>query len=670
MAISTKTPGLSSMANGVAKENHSSISLERHKLGPERMKSTKELESMVLEVLKANGLSGNRAIRESALGMSSHPLDCRGRRAERRLAERFIDRVLPGIAGYISQIRREKSLSRERTEAYFRILDEFGSLFTRSLSYAYNPHPQIPERIGTKFELYETIAEKPGNLEFLLETESTSRKSMIVLAKRLMKKSRYVARLFLASMAEAENLSNLSDDMPHITEETTFNEIRNELNSKMAAMAKDKAVYKSLNDRVRILLERYLSSGQEGREDIMGELKGTISEYPDIDFIRRFSKTGLVKVAHLYFRYMKGRLDAEALVSENIGRVHNELSNLTNLALQSIYASVYKTLSFIYGKPSTSSAIVIAGSNARKEFPFFDIDASIVFESQGMTRKGKQHKEFFDSMEVLMESACEVTGHNFDSLMPRSRMRSGTIDDYIGLVSENNDLLHMFSFLAYGAGSRSTAGDFMSRIREMKYGEYRDPMIKYIARHSDSFKHSEDRPNVKYSRGGLNNVWDLVKINKLSKGLTEDNDTLRQLSQLDIEEGARDDLLSSYMFLIALRIRLDLHYGRNSKDLPSGKELESFARSLGYSSEKRTTAAERLVSDFRKHTKRVHEITTASVIKIVPEHLCAEVIHEKAKEKFMSGEQLSTTETLRLYRDPEFDAYTKGNDQFLSGFSD
>jgi hypothetical protein len=46
------------------------------------------------------------------------------------------------------------------------------------------------------------------------------------------------------------------------------------------------------------------------------------------------------------------------------------------------------------------------------------------------------------------------------------------------------------------------------------------------------------------------------------------------------------------------------------------------------------------------------------------------VIYEKAKEKFMSGEQLSTTETLRLYRDPGFDAYTKGNDQFLSGFSD
>jgi hypothetical protein len=117
----------------------------------------------------------------------------------------FIKMTLPGIVALVNHVIEDKGYSIHDTAKLFRTIEVYGRLFAETLCNEYNPHPQIPERITNKFQLYDALMHHPDNLKFLLDSPDVFH-NLVNIAEELSHKYRYIARLFLISLAEKDDL--------------------------------------------------------------------------------------------------------------------------------------------------------------------------------------------------------------------------------------------------------------------------------------------------------------------------------------------------------------------------------------------------------------------------------------------------------------------------------
>jgi len=92
-----------------------------------------------------------------------------------------------------------------------------------------------------------------------------------------------------------------------------------------------------------------------------------------------------------------------------------------------------------------------------------------------------------------------------------------------------------------------------------------------------------ERLNIKTSPGGLRlgtHLWILATtaFERSFESFEELAHHLRDEGLVTTEKAAA--LVDSYLYLLRLRVRMDMQYGRNDKDLPSGEELCALAKSL------------------------------------------------------------------------------------------
>ena len=125
--------------------------------------------------------------------------------------------------------------------------------------------------------------------------------------------------------------------------------------------------------------------------------------------------------------------------------------------------------------------------------------------------------------------------------------------------------------------------------------------------------------NIKESKGGLRDILDLMIVYKAAEGVPEKN-IFDLLNTIDIEPKQRNALMASYCWLMHLRVRLDLEYGRNHKHLPTQQELQRFVKILGYCDMDEKDAVELFMHDYQYYSGIVREVTDELLTSVIDRH--------------------------------------------------
>jgi hypothetical protein len=116
-----------------------------------------------------------------------------------------------------------------------------------------------------------------------------------------------------------------------------------------------------------------------------------------------------------------------------------------------------------------------------------------------------------------------------------------------------------------------------------------------------------ERLNIKTSPGGLRlgtHLWILCATAYERSFDSFENLADFLLSERLISRENATSLTSSYHYLLRLRVRMDMQYGRNDKDLPEGEELSALAKSLGLGPSRNGIAAESILKAEALHAMR------------------------------------------------------------------
>ncbi|MFC2154204.1 hypothetical protein ACFLRC_01830 [Candidatus Altiarchaeota archaeon] len=273
-------------------------------------------------------------------------------------------------------------------------------------------------------------------------------------------------------------------------------------------------------------------------------------------------------------------------------------------------------------------AILVAGAGGRrKEYPSFDYDIFDVYSDEGLTTLGRTNKRYFNALHKRIKNTIFAIDHDADFGFPT--ITPASTDKLFSHFQSNSaeSRLEMYknTELAYGAGSTSLAGEVIKGSHKVLYDPeergFYAPLIyaRRLLRHHMAEISKRDG-NVKVSPGGIRDIHDAMWIYKINHGLIDLDDVPKTLDKMvelgDLDEKKHDQLRDSFKFLLNLRIRLDLHYGKNTKDLPGGLEYNRFIFTLGYKDTPgEGTAEERFQRDLEKHMKRVGKITDAFIKK-------------------------------------------------------
>ncbi|MBU0614878.1 MAG: hypothetical protein KJ601_02195 [Nanoarchaeota archaeon] len=497
------------------------------------------------------------------------------------------------------------------------------SLLARSFAlsdrHRYQAEDQIPQAVESVDQLVRGIARKPDVIPWSFNVSEADSRDLLSTARNFLSRDlKYLLQVFVTSLALTPEYVNTLLGR-HIKEEHEQGREISQTTDFICRSERYRFNKNALDYKLKALLDEHARPHtSDERSELMHRIRDLLPKYDDLNFIANYSRTNLISVGHMYVGDLRqGRLSGLSHREPNeaaLRRINRTETENSAAVLTALYKQCFSILSDIYGTPDTSSAIVVGGSNGRKEFPFFDIDAALVYGKKDKTSEGVKTAFFFDRLEVLLEAAATIAGHQYDPLVSRNRFRAGTIDDYADYLGseESVPLLSMFSFMTYGAGSKTLAGKLMSTIRGLQ-GEHKDRLAteQYTSRKLGVY--GESTPNVKYSRGGLNAIWRTVAMHKF---VEQDNinDTLELIRRLPhLKDSDRAALAESYHFLMNIRIALDLSFGRNNKMLPKGYELDKFAkRNLLYES------VDGFMADYARYTQTVYDITEPLYQHMVP----------------------------------------------------
>jgi hypothetical protein len=360
------------------------------------------------------------------------------------------------------------------------------------------------------------------------------------------------------------------------------------------------------------------------------------------DALRKMSAVLFARVALLFLKEQEAHFSSgkglDAFTSV-LRHAYRENSNLSLAVLNAAFSLNSWFMSTLYGEPRTTCAIILGGANARREFPSFDFDVIGIYRDQGDTKGGRcgclSHVYFYNTLMDLIKMTLQSMDKNFDTKFQNicglksemidsddddlENISVGTLDEYERHFWKNTARLHedriSMMTLAHGAGDDSLTQDFMimvdKAVLQPTADDLRAPadevMRWYVKRN-----YSKSENNIKHSRGGLRDIHRIVWLSGKRDNPRDIPYALKEVFRGNPK--AYDRIMISYNFLMNLRIRIDLYYGRNDKYLPTGKDRETFARSLGCSS------GEELVNRCQEHMHAVTEVADAYFEQVLAEN--------------------------------------------------
>jgi hypothetical protein len=313
--------------------------------------------------------------------------------------------------------------------------------------------------------------------------------------------------------------------------------------------------------------------------------------------------------------------------SPNAPRFHSDSSRdvalLSEFIFEKVAALEFERLSDIHGPPSSRHGFLGGGANARREYPSFDYDWFLVYEHEGQTvscenQSPISNHEFFTRLSRAVDTTLSYLGANSDgayvphhpvSLQPE---RAVTKERYQYLLDSAPDphmeLRLRVNMIPLG-GDRSLCAEWLTHISSLVQSasaEIMQNQTKVILSFARA-KLSSEHINIKTTPGGLRmgtHLWIAcaVAYDRTFDSFEEVTDLLR--ADKLISEDSAASLTSSYHYLLRLRVRLDMQYGRNEKSLPTGDELTALSKSLGFVSSRNSTPPESLLKAETLHVMR------------------------------------------------------------------
>jgi hypothetical protein len=317
--------------------------------------------------------------------------------------------------------------------------------------------------------------------------------------------------------------------------------------------------------------------------------------------------------------------------------ISSEVADLSEYIFEKAYDIESAHLSRLYGKPTCPAAFLVGGANARREYPSFDYDAFILYEKEGFTDTSQYpdattmtHQEYYKLLTKRIASRIQGLGGNFDSgFLPHDSLTyesewAYSLDGYekVLQVVDKHLELRLRMGLKFFCGDEAFGQHCLSWIEE-KSEDSKQLMLSTQASAcltQSKEKINHERVNIKLDAGGLRMLTrlSLICISAFSdQSLLTHDKLLAFLEHKNfLTKQETQAITASYELLIAIRVRLDMHYGRNDKYLPSGNELIAFAKSLGYRNTKKMPADEQLLTDIDHAMQTIDRMTSAALEKI------------------------------------------------------
>lgn len=443
--------------------------------------------------------------------------------------------------------------------------------------------PKVKVMVGDKIDIYRKLVGKPDAVRALTDPDVGR------VADILSYRSAYLAKALIELLSERPGVRQEAVDFSR--RPTT-----------MTAMRKE--------------LKDYLSEVDGWREeeglDLSDPQQLERFHRRKLGAVKHFTYLGLIRLGYLYTEHMEGRL-----TREGVEDIYEEMSKLSLVTLEGLYDVEREKLEALYGKPSSKFSIVLGGASSRREFPSYDYDAMGVMSSHGQTSGGSkgsvENQEFFKKVFENLGVSAELVGHHLDDQFVLEETVCATPEEYERILSrkmgESPAALLGLENLTVGCGDtrlgRRMVG-FGWRL-SMEHASTTASAQLLKRRDRDHWWINRD-PNIKYSKGGLRDLMDVMIVHKLMDRL-EPNNVFQILEQIDMTREQRSQLVDSYLWLMNNRVRLDLEYGRNSKYLPENSDLRRFAKLLGYGEGGGRSSVDRFMEDFQRHSGRVREIT-------------------------------------------------------------
>lgn len=314
--------------------------------------------------------------------------------------------------------------------------------------------------------------------------------------------------------------------------------------------------------------------------------------------------------------------------------IFDEMSHFSNAMLSVVTRIVGEYFARLYGNPNSEFAILLGGANARKEFPSFDYDAIAVYGKDGKTdntgiKKPVERRLYFHMMfKRIMYEMNDIGLHmkpNFHEFIVWYNFQKKITRKYLvpalntlkkQLKRRHGKMIYVpLSNLILGAGSEKLKTEIIDIIREhiLEGSGFLDSIARALSGRRDrdeEWEKDKSSINIKRSPGGLRDINEAIWIHSVGKIERESESMLEGIQRLPIAGSEKRALKKAYLYLINLRIRMDLYYGRNEKDLPRGEALNNLAVACGYSGD---NAGEKLRKDTQKYMGHVRTITDNAV---------------------------------------------------------
>ncbi len=326
-----------------------------------------------------------------------------------------------------------------------------------------------------------------------------------------------------------------------------------------------------------------------------------------------------------------------------------EISNLADVCLDSVYEILWAQLTQKYGVPyhkdfsgrwtPTGFAIIGLGKLGGKELNYSsDIDVIFVYTEEGKvflkppdstadSIKGMTNHQFFSRLAEafvaeVSNSAPEGRLYRID-LRLRPEGKAGalvrSLESYENFYAQYGQTWErMMLIKARGvAGDRQLAHEFIETVQPFRFPRsVSERVLDIIAEmkeriENEVVKSGELNRNIKLGRGGIREIEFIVQMHQLIYGgkipfIQEANTLacLKKLSMYDLLPSEETNALEeAYCFLRKLEHRLQMEQELQTHTLPTGKEYRHrLAKLIGFNDVKSFTAA------LRSHTSTVRNI--------------------------------------------------------------
>ncbi len=512
--------------------------------------------------------------------------------------------------------KKKESLLIKKIQA----LREIGEIYDHANLYSSIDRPDNT-LVSNRFELFNAVARNPDAVNALASHKTQ------VNAKELLSYAPFLSKLYLNLLAHEPECVDIL--------------------VRLKAGPRDfSAQKKGLEDLVkaeRVLVlgsRKYLTwtdAKQQSKKMMMEEADDVLR--CQLAKIKNYFKLHFIRLGALYIKEIgessKKKWKGGKSTTDEMRLIFEEMSHFSNAILSVVTMIVRHYYSRVYGDPRCDFAVLLGGANARREFPSFDYDAIAVYEKQGITRRNGieapiAHRVYFEEVFARIKAEMNDIGlyfefnyqefivwYNFQTKYEKHLLVPSLPVFRKQLKRRYGKMLYVaLSNLIVGAGDES----FGRRVRKTidhhiwegsgQLNSIALPLAGRIERDCDA-KANPSILNVKKSPGGLRDINEANWVNGLCKpNYPNFNDVLIGLKQLPLTRAQKKDLQDSYLYLINLRIRLDLYYGRNEKKLPTGDALNRLAYAVGYRGQH---PGKRLVDELKVHMRKVRKLSTLSI---------------------------------------------------------